>query len=149
MFISDPITTVNPFGSGFPEGNSNTHSAKKVDLLGGKIDLGEIIEKAFEDARAELTKAAVSAKKDEQVIIVRYKKHGPNDNDLSWVEVERPNGNFRHDEIALCAAIGKVLNEDIEDIDALKTTKHLSAAMVDYITDLMFKALRTKLKEEN
>lgn len=78
----------------------------------------------------------------EQVIIVRYKKGGLNGDDLSWIQIDRPDGKYKDDEIALCGAVGKILHQDIPEISEVKAAKILSAELLDFITDFFLAAYK-------
>ena len=70
---------------------------------------------------------------DEQIIIVKYDKSKGDKIAIEDVTVERPLGKGNEDEIALCAAIGKILNGDIQSIDAEDTAAVLATALTKYV----------------
>lgn len=83
-----------------------------------------------------------------QTLIVRYKKNAMSGDDVSWVEVEYPDGRHGNDEVALCVAIAKLLNEDIPEIPATKTAKVLSSALLEHLSEFMCTAIKEAMHHE-
>ena len=80
--------------------------------------------------------------RDEQVIIVKYDKSKGDKIAIEDVIVERPIGNSKNDEIALCAAIGQILHGDLQSIDAEDTATVLATALTKHVLTEGFNLLK-------